>query len=68
MNSPVLKRACYTDWSNQRRSTILVHITALLTAINVPGKKTIVRIAIVFIAELSRLLAAAILFESRAIE
>ena len=68
MNSPVLKRACYIDWSDQRRSIVLVHTIALLTAINVPGKKTIVSIAIVFIAELSRLLAAAILFESCAIE
>jgi len=33
---------------------------------NVPGKKIVVKKAIIFIAELSRLLAAAISFESRA--
>lgn len=53
---------------SQRRKTIWVIITALLTAMNVPGKKIIVSIEIVFIAELSRLVAAAIFFESRAIE
>ena len=40
----------------------------LLTAMNVPGRKTIVKIAMAFIAELSLLAATAISRESEAID
>jgi hypothetical protein len=45
---------------------LLVGSVLRLTAMNVPGRKTVVSTATIFMAELSRLLAAAISLESLA--
>lgn len=63
------KNVCHTD-SARAKSWHMVPWSMCkngLTAINVPGKKRVVNMAIIFIAELSRLLATVNSFESRAI-
>jgi hypothetical protein len=62
-NNGIAKNDCSVNQREKKRQRYLIFL-ARLTATKVPGRKSVVRKAIIFIAELSRLLAAASSLES----